>query len=297
MELVRSLVTIGNYPWRRMITSWPTAWRCGKETWNFTSRKKRTSEHHSDGTVQQYSFPQVRTSYKLLTCQGRELIIEKGRNDSLSANDKSDKVMIPGAVYRSPGIYLIAVENLGKPQLGDSLMKELCDQSSPQMGSLTSKWGQKGNTARQEGRRKERGKGPGWDWVILILPRAISPVYTFISIILETTLFIQIQVRSLNRTKGWDILDIYDFYNPTCTSSVYCFLAEHDDVAVTSNQQKTRQFIQPINYSSVAHISNKTENHGPTNTSCRFMTIDSSVNMRYCNFHNITSFDSRCSYI
>ena len=185
----------------------------------------------------------------------------------------------------------------GKPQLGDSLMKELCDQSSPQMGSLTSKWGQKGNTARQEGRRKERGKGPGWDWVILILPRAISPVYTFISIILETTLFIQIQVRSLNRTKGWDILDIYDFYNPTCTSSVYCFLAEHDDVAVTSNQQKTRQFIQPINYSSVAHISNKTENHGPTNTSCRFMTIDSSVNMRYCNFHNITSFDSRCSYI
>ena len=28
-----------------------------------------------------------------------------------------------------------------KPQLGDRLVKRLCDQSSPQMGSLSSKWG------------------------------------------------------------------------------------------------------------------------------------------------------------
>jgi hypothetical protein len=35
-------------------------------------------------------------------------------------------------------ICLIAEENPRKPQLGDSLMKGLCDQSSPQMGSLSS---------------------------------------------------------------------------------------------------------------------------------------------------------------
>ena len=45
--------------------------------------------------------------------------------------------MIPGALLRSPGIYLIAKENLRKPQLADRLMKGPCDQSSPQMGSLT----------------------------------------------------------------------------------------------------------------------------------------------------------------
>jgi hypothetical protein len=28
--------------------------------WNFTSRKKRTSENNSDGTVQQHYLPQVR---------------------------------------------------------------------------------------------------------------------------------------------------------------------------------------------------------------------------------------------
>ena len=45
-------------------TSWPTAWRCGrkqeyyhiiifpKRTWNFTLKKRRTSEHHSEGTFQ-----------------------------------------------------------------------------------------------------------------------------------------------------------------------------------------------------------------------------------------------------
>ena len=52
------------------------------------------------------------------------------------ANDKGDE-MIPGAVHRSPGICLKAEENPRKPQLGDHLMKGLCDQSLPQMGSLS----------------------------------------------------------------------------------------------------------------------------------------------------------------
>ena len=55
------------------------------------------------------------------------------------ANDKGDNEMILGAVHRSPGICLKAEENSRKPQLGDHLMKGLCDQSSPQMGTLSSK--------------------------------------------------------------------------------------------------------------------------------------------------------------
>ena len=55
------------------------------------------------------------------------------------ANDKGDNEMILGAVHRSTGICLTAEENPNKPQLGDSLVKGLCDQSSPQMGSLSSK--------------------------------------------------------------------------------------------------------------------------------------------------------------
>ena len=55
------------------------------------------------------------------------------------ANDKGDNEVILGAVYRSPGICLTAEENPRKPQLGDHLMKGLCEQSSPQMGSLSSK--------------------------------------------------------------------------------------------------------------------------------------------------------------
>jgi hypothetical protein len=54
------------------------------------------------------------------------------------ANDKGDNEMIPEAVHRYPGICLTAEENRIKPQLGDRLMKGLCDQSSPQMESLTS---------------------------------------------------------------------------------------------------------------------------------------------------------------
>ena len=57
----------------------------------------------------------------------------------LVANDKGDNEMILRAVHRSPGICLIAKENPRKPQLGDLLMKGLYDQSSPQMGPLSSK--------------------------------------------------------------------------------------------------------------------------------------------------------------
>ena len=47
--------------------------------------------------------------------------------------------MIPEDAYRPLDIYLTAEENPGKPQLGGRLMKGLCDQSSPQMKSLSSK--------------------------------------------------------------------------------------------------------------------------------------------------------------
>ena len=55
------------------------------------------------------------------------------------ADDKGDNEMILGTAHRSPGMDLTAKENSGKPQLGDRLMKGLCDQSSPQMRSLSSK--------------------------------------------------------------------------------------------------------------------------------------------------------------
>ena len=64
--------------------------------------------------------------------------------------------MIPGTVHRSPGICLTAVKNSAKPQPGDRLMKELCGQSSSQMGSFTSKWHQevKGKDVEIVERRK-----------------------------------------------------------------------------------------------------------------------------------------------
>ena len=46
---------------------------------------------------------------------------------TLVANDKDDNEMMPGAVHRSPDICLTAEENPGKPQLGDRLIKGLCD--------------------------------------------------------------------------------------------------------------------------------------------------------------------------
>ena len=55
------------------------------------------------------------------------------------ANDNGDNEMILWAVHRSPGICLTAEENPRKPQLEDHLMKGVCDQSSPQMGSISSK--------------------------------------------------------------------------------------------------------------------------------------------------------------
>ena len=55
------------------------------------------------------------------------------------AIDKGDSEMILGVVHRSAGICITAEENPRKPQIRDGLMKGLCDQSSPQMESLTSK--------------------------------------------------------------------------------------------------------------------------------------------------------------
>jgi hypothetical protein len=55
------------------------------------------------------------------------------------ANDKGGNEMILGAVHRFPGIFCMAEENPGKPQLRNRPMKGLCEQSSPQMGSLSSK--------------------------------------------------------------------------------------------------------------------------------------------------------------
>ena len=69
---------------------------------------------------------------------------------TLVANDKGDNEMILGAVHRFPGTCLTAEENPRKPQLGDRLMKGLCDQSSPQMGSLSSNLGLYDRPARQE---------------------------------------------------------------------------------------------------------------------------------------------------
>ena len=54
-------------------------------------------------------------------------------------NDKGDNEMILGAVHRTPGICLTAEENPSKHQLGDRLMKGLCDHSSPKMGPLSFK--------------------------------------------------------------------------------------------------------------------------------------------------------------
>ena len=55
------------------------------------------------------------------------------------ADDKGDNKMIQGTVHRSPGICLTCEENPRKPQLENRLIKGLCDQSLPQMGSLSSK--------------------------------------------------------------------------------------------------------------------------------------------------------------
>ena len=83
-----------------------------------------------------------------LVCQRHQLLtgfLAKGYlpgvscQSRLSANDKGDNGMIPGAVHRSPGTCLTAEENLEKPQLGNFRWR-LCDQWSPQMGTLICKW-------------------------------------------------------------------------------------------------------------------------------------------------------------
>ena len=43
----------------------------------------------------------------------------ESRQSSLSANDKGDNEVIPGAVHRSHGIYLTDEKNPGRPQLRD----------------------------------------------------------------------------------------------------------------------------------------------------------------------------------
>jgi hypothetical protein len=65
--------------------------------------------------------------------------------------------MLPEAVHISPGIYFTAEENSEKPHLGDR--RESCNQSLPQMGSLTYKWDLYDRTERQEWKRKERKDG------------------------------------------------------------------------------------------------------------------------------------------
>ena len=52
------------------------------------------------------------------------------------ANDKGDNEMNLGAVHRSPDICLTAEEYRRRPQLGDHLMKGLCELVSPHMGLL-----------------------------------------------------------------------------------------------------------------------------------------------------------------
>ena len=57
------VLRVGSYLWKWWNTDWRTAWRCGKKReyyyiiifperiWNFTSRKKRTSEHKGNETI------------------------------------------------------------------------------------------------------------------------------------------------------------------------------------------------------------------------------------------------------
>ena len=46
---------------------------------------------------------------------------------SVSINDKDANVLISGTVRRSPGFYITAEENPGKPQLGDFMMTVVPD--------------------------------------------------------------------------------------------------------------------------------------------------------------------------
>ena len=61
--------------------------------------------------------------------------------------------MVPGAIHRSPGICLTTEDNPGKLQIIDRLMKRLCEQSSPQMGSISS------NEVSRVAQRVRKGEG------------------------------------------------------------------------------------------------------------------------------------------
>ena len=75
----------------------------------------------------------------------------------LSTDDKGDSEMIPGAVHRSPGIYLTAEENPGQPQLGDRLMKNVRQViTSNELGRIA-------QHDREGERRKEGNRGRGTD--------------------------------------------------------------------------------------------------------------------------------------
>ena len=82
------------------------------------------------------------------------------------ADDKGDNEMILGAVHRSPGISLTAEENPKKPQLGDRLMKGLCDQSSPQMGSFL---------PNEIGRIAQHVRKGGGRFQTVVIPRCRDP--------------------------------------------------------------------------------------------------------------------------
>jgi hypothetical protein len=72
----------------------------------------------------------------------------------LSANDKDDNETIPGPVHRFPGIYLTAEEILGKPQLGERLLK-----ASPQdeIGMIAQHI-----RMGEEGKKERRGHSNCW---------------------------------------------------------------------------------------------------------------------------------------
>ena len=61
------------------------------------------------------------------------------RQSRLSANVKGDNEMMQGDVLRSPGMCLMAAENTGKPQLGDSMVKAVRPVIASNGGSFTFK--------------------------------------------------------------------------------------------------------------------------------------------------------------
>ena len=92
-------------------------------------------------------------------------------------NDESDNEIILGAVHRSPDICLTAEENLRKPQLGDRLMKGLCDQSSPQMGYRPPK--EVGRMAQYVRKEKGRNEGKyGSIYLVIMFPWFLGNKYS-----------------------------------------------------------------------------------------------------------------------